>query len=76
MNTSSRAGFLWPEISDPRNPNRAFMDHLLQWKLIHRDPEKLRGLLADTPFGAEMEVYSETEGVNLFLIARKTAVPL
>ena len=60
----------------PRNPNRAFMDHLLQWKLIHRDPEKLRGLLADTPFGAEMEVYSETEGVNLFLIARKTAVPL
>jgi extracellular factor (EF) 3-hydroxypalmitic acid methyl ester biosynthesis protein len=60
----------------PGNPNRAFMDHLLQWKLIHRDPEKLRLLLADTPFGAEVEVYSEPEGVNLFLIARKTAVTL
>jgi extracellular factor (EF) 3-hydroxypalmitic acid methyl ester biosynthesis protein len=60
----------------PLNPNRAFMDHLLQWKLIHRDPEKLLSLLADTPFGAEVEVYSEAEGVNLFLIARKTAAPL
>ena len=56
----------------PGNPNRAFMDHLLQWKLIHRDPENLRNLMADTPFGAEAEVYSEPEGVNLFLIARKT----
>jgi hypothetical protein len=44
--------------------------------LIHRDPEKLRILLADTPFGAEVEVYTETEGVNLFLIARKTTVTL
>ncbi len=57
----------------PGNPNRAFMDHLLQWKLIHRDPEKLRVLLAGTPFGAEVEIFAEPEGVNLFLIARKTA---
>jgi CRP-like cAMP-binding protein/SAM-dependent methyltransferase len=60
----------------PGNPNRAFMDHLLQWKLIHRDPERLRILLADTPFNAEVEVYSEPEGVNHFLIARKAAVTL
>ena len=60
----------------PGNPNRAFMDYLLQWKLIHRDPEELRSLLADTPFGAEVEVYCEPEGVNLFLFARKMAAPL
>ena len=60
----------------PGNPNQAFMDHLLQWKLIHRDPERLRILLAGTPFGAEVEVFAGPEGVNLFLIARKTAMPL
>ena len=60
----------------PGNPNQAFMDHLLQWKLIHRDPERLRILLAGTPFGAEVEVFAGPEGVNLFLIARKTAEPL
>jgi extracellular factor (EF) 3-hydroxypalmitic acid methyl ester biosynthesis protein len=57
----------------PGNPNRALMDHLLQWKLIHRDPERLRALLADTPFGTEVEVLPEPAGINLFLIARKKA---
>ncbi|MBI5585590.1 MAG: cyclic nucleotide-binding domain-containing protein [Deltaproteobacteria bacterium] len=55
----------------PANPNRAFMDHLLQWKLIHRSPEQLKALMAGTPFGAGVEVLAEPEGVNLFLIARK-----
>jgi hypothetical protein len=64
------------EKTDPAPVEAICLDHLLQWKLIHRDPEKLRILLADTPFGAEVEVYTETEGVNLFLIARKTTVTL
>jgi SAM-dependent methyltransferase len=57
----------------PANPNRAFMDHLLQWKLIHRSPEQLQALMAGTPFGAEVAVLTEPEGVNLFLKARKPA---
>lgn len=55
----------------PTNPNRAFMDHLLQWKLIHRSAEQLRTLLTGTPFGSGIEILSEPEGVNLFLVARK-----
>ena len=59
----------------PGNPNRAFLDYLLQWKLIHRDSTNLRSILSQTPFGADAEVISEPEGINLFLIARKKVRP-
>lgn len=55
----------------PANPNRAFMDYLLQWKLIHRSAEHLQALMAGTPFGAGIDIFSEPEGINLFLVARK-----
>jgi hypothetical protein len=48
------------------------MDHLLQWKLIHRSSEQLRLLMAGTPFGGGIEILSEPEGINLFLLARKS----
>jgi extracellular factor (EF) 3-hydroxypalmitic acid methyl ester biosynthesis protein len=55
----------------PANPNRAFMDFLLQWKLIHRSSEHLQALMAGTPFGTGIEILHEPEGINLFLVARK-----
>jgi len=57
----------------PVNPDRPIMDHLLYWRLIHRDPEQLRDLFGDTPFGRQVEIVSETQGVNLFALARRPA---
>ncbi len=53
------------------NPNKAWMDHIFQWKLIHRDENDLKSIFDKTPFGRDIEVLSEPEGVNLFAIARK-----
>ena len=56
----------------PQNPNRVFMDHILNWKLIYRDSAELRNLFAATPFGNRVEVLAEEQGVNLFAIATKS----
>jgi SAM-dependent methyltransferase len=53
------------------NPNKAFMDHLLQWNLIHRNEMELRNIFAATPFGDELDVVAEPRGVNLVAIAVK-----
>jgi extracellular factor (EF) 3-hydroxypalmitic acid methyl ester biosynthesis protein len=53
------------------NPNRVFMDHLLDWKLIYRDESNLRDLFAESPFGLDIEVKAEHEQVNLFAVATK-----
>ena len=53
------------------NPNRAFMDHLLQWNLIHRGEMELRDIFASTPFGGDIDVVVEPRGVNLVAIAVK-----
>jgi SAM-dependent methyltransferase len=53
------------------NPNRAFMDHLLQWNLIHRNEIDLRKIFASTPFGDDIDVIAEPLGVNLVAIAVK-----
>ena len=53
------------------NPNKAWMDHIFQWKLIYRDEADLRALFRDTPFGGEIEILSEPEKVNLFAVAVK-----
>jgi chemotaxis methyl-accepting protein methylase len=55
----------------PKNPDRNCMDHILQWKLIHRGPDDLRELFAQSPFGPDINVIQEEEGVNLFALAIK-----
>jgi hypothetical protein len=55
----------------PDNPDRNCMDHILQWRLIHRSPEDLRELFAQSPFGPSIDVLEEEEGVNLFALAVK-----
>ena len=57
---------------DVSNPNKAFMDHVLEWQLIHRTPADLKRLFASSKFGkAKVDVRAEDAGVNLFAFARK-----
>lgn len=56
----------------PANPNRAFMDHVLHWRLIHRSEDELKDLFAGTPFKREVRIMSEGQGLNLFAIATKS----
>lgn len=51
----------------PRNPTRAVMDHLLDWKLIHRDEEQMHALFRASAFGTRCtRIVYEREGINLF----------
>lgn len=52
--------------------NKAFLDHILQWKLIHRTEEQLKRIFANSRFGNNVEIMAEENGVNLFAVAVKT----
>ena len=57
---------------DPRNPDRAFMDHLLDWPLIYRTPDDMRRIFSSSSFGDRaVEIRYEPEGINLFAICLK-----
>jgi hypothetical protein len=49
-----------------------FMDHIMQWKLNYRDKDAIVALAASSPFGNNVEILAESEGVNLFVKAVKT----
>ncbi len=52
---------------DPRNPDRPFMDHLLEWSLIYRTPDDMRRLFASSEFGDQpVDIRYEEQGINLF----------
>ena len=55
----------------PRNPDRAFMDHILEWHLIYRSEENLKELFSKTLFKDQIEILKEPLGVNLFVKATK-----
>jgi len=56
----------------PNNPDRALMDHVLDWRLIHRDEEDLNRLFRSSKFGAPCaEILFEPEGVNLFALGTR-----
>lgn len=57
----------------PTNPYRFLMDHLMYWRLIYRDARQLRDLFTDSPFGENVEILAEPEGVNLFAVATRPA---
>lgn len=51
----------------PRNVNRAFMDHILEWSLIHRTEEDMNRLFRASAFGRDCSnIRFEGEGINLF----------
>lgn len=52
----------------PNNPERALMEHLLDWYLIYRDEAHLASL---APKDADAEVFADETGLNVFLTTRK-----
>lgn len=57
-----------------RNPDRALMDHVLDWRLIHRDEDDMQRLFAASAFGQGCSrIVFEEEGVNLFAEGVKSA---
>ena len=51
----------------PENSGKAFMDHILEWKLIHRSEDEMNQLFAESKFGRPCsEIRFEQEGINLF----------
>ncbi len=56
----------------PRNTSRGFMDHVLDWKPLHRDEDDMHRLFARSAFAAPCErIRFEAEGINLFAFGRK-----
>lgn len=54
-----------------QNPDRPFMEHILNWRLIHRSADDLAETFGQTPFGANIEVLAEAQHINLFAVADK-----
>ena len=54
-----------------KNPNKAWMDRMLLWRLIHRSPEDLERLFARSKFKKTDKIISEKCKVNLFVISKK-----
>ncbi|EYF05542.1 cyclic nucleotide-binding domain-containing protein [Chondromyces apiculatus] len=55
------------------NPNKAFMDHVVEWELIHRTADDMRAMFARSKFqGSPLTVRAEDAGVNLFAVAQRT----
>ncbi len=52
-------------------PDQIFMDEILHWELIYRTGEDLVDIFSDTPFGSNVEILTEDEKVNLFVLATK-----
>lgn len=51
----------------PKNPTRAMMDYILDWKLIHRNEEDMNRLFQASSFARPCtDIRFEPEGVNLF----------
>jgi extracellular factor (EF) 3-hydroxypalmitic acid methyl ester biosynthesis protein len=51
----------------PGNPDKVLMDHVLDWKLIHRSEEDMNRLYAASRFGRPCtNIQFEAAGVNLF----------
>jgi extracellular factor (EF) 3-hydroxypalmitic acid methyl ester biosynthesis protein len=53
------------------NRDKAFLEHILQWKIIHRSPEDLRRIFSMTLFHNPVEIMAEENGINLFAVATK-----
>jgi hypothetical protein len=48
------------------------MDHILDWKLIHRDENDMNRIFASSRFNAPCsEILYESEGINMFACCEK-----
>ena len=55
----------------PLNSIRRFMDHILDWKLIHRSEDDLVTLFEESHFKDHVTIIGEDQGINLFAKAQK-----
>ncbi|MCP4690196.1 MAG: cyclic nucleotide-binding domain-containing protein [Desulfobacterales bacterium] len=56
----------------PKNTSKAFMDHILDWKLIHRTEEDMNRLFSSSHFNRNCtNIVFEAEGVNMFAECRR-----
>ncbi len=54
------------------NPNKAMMDYLCEWRLIHRDEEDMHDLYLKSKFGKRADdIIFEAEGINMFAVCIK-----
>ena len=53
---------------DPSNPIRQFMEHVMEWNLIHRGKQQMLKL---APAGAPTQVFTDDTGTNVFLEVRR-----
>ena len=60
-------GYLIIGNFSPSNPDRLFMDHILDWRLIYRTADELKRLFQQTAFCDNVIVFSEAQKVNLFV---------
>ena len=59
---------------DPFNSFRAFMDHVLEWRLIHRSEPDMNRLFTASAFGRECSrVLFEEQRINLFAECERAA---
>ncbi len=54
-----------------RYPHKAWVDQLLQWKLIYRNEDDMKQLFAASRFGDKVELFTEEEGITIFAVARR-----
>jgi len=51
----------------PGNSSRAYMDHVMEWELVHRTEEDMDRLFSDSEFNSPCtNIQFEEEGINLF----------
>jgi hypothetical protein len=51
----------------PNNSSRAYMDHVLEWELIHRTEDDMNRLFSSSDFNSPCtNIQFEEEGINLF----------
>ena len=56
----------------PCNPDKALMDHVIEWRLIHRTQDDMNRLYASSAFGRPCTaIHMEEAGVNLFAVCTK-----
>lgn len=57
----------------PRNPDRAFLDHILGWKITHRDEGEMNTLFRHSAFGSACERFAAEEQGIFYLAACQKA---
>ena len=54
------------------NPIKEFLDHIVEWNLIHRDEEDMNRLFWESAFGRSADEFKfEEEGINMFAFIGK-----